>query len=146
MLIAVALSIFVCLHFLARKWAAQSVLKFLKHSIPRGSEREIFNRAFLKNKRPWRSIFRPRPVGWGLQARRKVKEIIADAGGYVQRLNDQFTRPSGEPGESSTLHSGNSTYEAMSRGTASFSGKGTGDDGLNPVEPKAGNIDISSNS
>jgi protein-tyrosine phosphatase len=145
MVIAVVLSIFVCLHFLARKWAAQSVLKFLKHSILPGSGREIFNRAFLKNKRPWRSIFSPRPVGWGLRARRKVKEIIADAGGYVQRLNDQFARPSGEPGESSTLLSGNPAYNTMSRETGLFPGKGTEDDRLNPVEPKAGKRDISSN-
>ena len=145
MVIAVALSIFVCLHFLARKWAAQSVVKFLKHSIPPGSEREIFNRAFLKNKRPWRSIFSPRPVGWGLRASRKVKEIIADAGGYVQRLNDQFARPSGEPGEPSAPPSGNSAYDTMARETPLFSGKETGGDRLNPVEPQAGKIDISSN-
>lgn len=100
-LLAIAgIIILIYLHFFARKWAARPVLASLKRSMPPGLEKDRMIRAFMKNVRPWRSIFSLQPVGWGRRARKQVKKIIADADRLVQTLNDSFAAPSGEPGDS----------------------------------------------
>ena len=144
--IAVVLAVFVCFHFLARKWAARSVIKFLRHSIPAGSEREIFSRAFLKNTRPWCSVFSTKPVAWGRRASRKVKEIIADSDRYVQTLNDQFARPSGEPRDPNGAPQVLPTPSGTWGETPHVSDEETRCDRLNSMETNAGKTDISSNS
>ena len=53
-------------------------------------------RAFLRNTKPWRSIFARTPVGWGRLARKRLKRVLEDTDTYVQTLNDRFTNPSGE--------------------------------------------------
>ncbi|MBW2285796.1 MAG: dynamin family protein [Deltaproteobacteria bacterium] len=90
----------VCLHFLSRKWARRDMVKFITRFASDASERESFIRAFLKNTRPWRSVFASAPIGWGRRTREEVKEIILDANRSVQTLNDQFARPSGGPAAS----------------------------------------------
>ena len=35
------------------------------------------------------------PIGWGARARRQIADVLAEANGYVQDLNDKFTNPSG---------------------------------------------------
>jgi len=98
-LVIAGIVILLCIHFFSRKGAALRVLKTLKDNVT-DSEREGVVRAYKKNVRPWRSIFRPQPVGWGRRARRQARKIIADVDRYVQTLNDNFATPSGEPKES----------------------------------------------
>lgn len=88
----------ISLHFFARRWATLDTIKFLNRSIPAGSERGSVTRAFLKNIRPWRTIFLSKPIGWGRKARKEIREVIMQANRNIQKLNDLFTRPSGEPG------------------------------------------------
>jgi len=52
--------------------------------------------AFLKNTRPWRSIFSSKPAGWGRRSKKQLKAILQESDNYVQSLNDSFTNPSGE--------------------------------------------------
>ena len=52
-------------------------------------------RAFINCASGWRSIFRRRPVGWEGRAKRRVADVLAEANGYVQLLNDRYTDPSG---------------------------------------------------
>ena len=51
--------------------------------------------AFLRNTRPFRSLFNPAPAGWTSRSRRILAGVIADASGFVQTMNDRFTNPSG---------------------------------------------------
>lgn len=51
--------------------------------------------AFLRNTKPWRSIFSRHPVGWGRRARRNIAGVLENTDNYVQELNDRFTNPSG---------------------------------------------------
>lgn len=85
-----------CLHFYLRRLAAQTVVTRLKRESARNDEREWLVRAFLKNVRAWRSLFRVEPIGWGRRAKTRLTEILNDANRYVQMLNDRFTNPSGE--------------------------------------------------
>jgi hypothetical protein len=61
-----------------------------------GLELERIRNAFVFNTRPWHSIFRKSPVGWGGRTQRRLQRVIEAANSYVQRLNDTFTDPSGD--------------------------------------------------
>lgn len=89
-----------CLHFYLRRLAAQTVATKLKRESARSTEREWLVRAFRKNVRAWRSLFRVEPIGWGRRAKTRLTEIVNDADRYVQMLNDRFTNPSGEATQS----------------------------------------------
>ncbi|MCY4506106.1 MAG: dynamin family protein, partial [Acidobacteria bacterium] len=52
-------------------------------------------RAFRNSAGGWRSIFWRRPVGWEPRSRRRVADVLLEANGYVQLLNDRYTDPSG---------------------------------------------------
>lgn len=52
--------------------------------------------AFRRNTRPWSSIFSTRISGWNKATRKKVVDVIDHSSMFVQRLNDQFTNPSGK--------------------------------------------------
>ncbi|MCG6934690.1 MAG: dynamin family protein [Proteobacteria bacterium] len=89
--------IFVLLvHGLSRHWAARSTLRYLRKTAISDEEAEMLGRAFRKNTRWWRSVFRPNPVGWGRRVHRKLHAIIAAADEHIQSLNDRFTSPSGK--------------------------------------------------
>jgi hypothetical protein len=88
--------VFVFLHFKARKFAAQRVTGQLEKQYAPGLELERIRNAFVFNTRPWHSIFRKSPVGWGNRNHRRLQRVIDAANRYVQRLNDTFTDPSGD--------------------------------------------------
>jgi hypothetical protein len=54
-------------------------------------------RAFQKNSRWFRSIFRRRPTGWGEWAARSLAQVSEASQLYVQKLIDMYANPSGEP-------------------------------------------------
>ena len=85
----------VALHYLMRNLAARTVARTLPKHLTDGSLRGDLRRAFLRNVRPWRSIFSKQPAGWGRRARKQIEKIILDTDGYVQELNDRYTDPSG---------------------------------------------------
>ena len=91
-----ALGLFAYLHFKARKLAARHVIRQIEKQYTPGLERERICRAFIFNTRPWHSIFRKNPVGWGHTSRKRLQRVITEANNYVQTLNDRFTDPSGE--------------------------------------------------
>ncbi len=51
--------------------------------------------AFLRNTKPWRSIFNRTPAGWSRRARRNIATVLESTDNYIQELNDRFTNPSG---------------------------------------------------
>jgi len=91
-----AVGLFAYLHFRVRSFAARFVTKKIEKAHAPGPERERLSQAFLKNTRPWHSVFMKTPVGWGRRTRKRLHRVIAEANKYVQTLNDTFTDPSGE--------------------------------------------------
>jgi len=53
-------------------------------------------KALLKNTRFMRSIFRPEVVGWHRFTRNRLHCILEKADEAIQKLNDKYTRPSGQ--------------------------------------------------
>ncbi|MDH5446561.1 MAG: dynamin family protein [Gammaproteobacteria bacterium] len=94
--VAIAVLLALGIHSYARHAAGQRVIKWMNKNIQQETQRLHLQQAFAKNIRPWHSVFRPEPVGWNIFARRRLSALIAAADGYIQRLNDQFTQPSGE--------------------------------------------------
>ena len=52
--------------------------------------------AIGKNLRWWRSIWRRRPVGWSRRTEKNSTLILEEVDGFIQKLNDMYTDPSGE--------------------------------------------------
>ena len=84
------------LHHLVRSLAARSLLPQLRREAEKLTIRGNLAQAFLRNTKPWRTIFSTSPAGWGRGARRRLTQVKEDADNYVQTLNDRFTNPSGE--------------------------------------------------
>ncbi len=59
-------------------------------------DKAVLKQALIKNTRFLRSIFRPDVVGWGRSTRRRLHAILEKADQAIQKLNDQYTRPSGQ--------------------------------------------------
>lgn len=97
-LLLVAAGLLVYLHFKVRRLAARGVLRQLEARLAPGPERDRMRAAFLHNIRPWHSIFRTNPVGWGRYTRKRLHKVVSEANEYVQILNDRFTDPSGQAG------------------------------------------------
>jgi GTPase SAR1 family protein len=85
----------VSLHYGVRNLAARSVARQLRGHASEGLMRGDVRRAFLRNTRPWRSIFSKQPAGWGRSARKQIEKIMLDTDRYVQELNDSYADPSG---------------------------------------------------
>jgi hypothetical protein len=80
----------VALHFYSRSLIRNRMVKRMQT----GGD-ETYLRAFEKNTRVWRSLFRSQPVGWGRRAKRRIGAVLVAASDQVQKLNDQFTNLSG---------------------------------------------------
>ena len=97
-LLAVALAAGGYVHARLRARAARAVLARLAKR-PRDDHGTQFAdslpRAFRNSAEGWRSIFWRRPVGWEGRSRRRVADVLSEANGYVQLLNDRYTDPSG---------------------------------------------------
>ena len=96
-------------HFSVRRFSANYIAKKLSNtlisskssagSLPgnmAGSMAGDIKSAFLKNTQTLRSIFRPMPVGWSMRTRRVLAQVTSDASEFIQKMNDRYTRPSGE--------------------------------------------------
>ncbi len=101
---------FSVVHFSARRFSAKVIAKKIttKISIDKnlaGEHREgkilagNIKQAFLKNTQPLRSIFRPMPVGWSMRSKRVLAQVASDACGFIQTMNDRYTKPSGKAEE-----------------------------------------------
>ncbi len=82
-------------HFRIRGMAAKWVASGARRELSKDEFVDNYLSAFARNTRPYRSIFMTKPAGWGNRAHQVMKRVMAQAGGYVQKLNDAFTNPSG---------------------------------------------------
>lgn len=77
---------------------ARRLLKRLRREPgdPRDTEaQEALAGGFRKNAGIWRSVFAVRPSGWNRNTRKQLSQVITEANGYVQALNDRFADPGG---------------------------------------------------
>jgi len=87
---------FIILHYFSRNLAARSLTKWLKLQQEKLGGKINLIQAFSLNTRAWRSIFAKNPVGWNNKTKRSITAVINSTDDYVQKLNDNFTNPSGE--------------------------------------------------
>jgi hypothetical protein len=78
--------VLVGIHFFNRRWLARRIAR----DLPRESSSGNWQSAFLKNTRPWRSLFIPRPKGLGRFTLSRLRKLRDQAEAYIQKLNNQF--------------------------------------------------------
>jgi len=88
--IAAIVLIVVALHFFIRSRVAGYMIGKLK-----AGDDALYAQAFTHNTRFYRSLFRSSPVGWNKGSREEVDAVLEQASDFVQKLNDQYTQPSG---------------------------------------------------
>lgn len=91
----VFVSLALVFHFYARKWSAERVLRRSLTGIAGPDEHQRYGRAFRKNTRWWRSVFMRRPSGAGRRTVQELSDVGKEARLYIQKLNDEYTAPSG---------------------------------------------------
>ncbi|MEW8031448.1 MAG: dynamin family protein [Candidatus Thiodiazotropha endolucinida] len=94
-LTALLVIVLVVIHFAVRLVAARSLLKRLRKQVSSAGIKGNPVSAFLRSTKPWRSIFRKNPAGWGRKSKRQLREVLQATDTYIQTLNDRFTNPSG---------------------------------------------------
>ena len=93
------------LHARLRGRAARAVLAKLAKQPPDAHGTRFADslpRAFRYSAGGLGSLFRRRPAGWDGRARHRLADVLAEANGYVQLLNDRYTDPSGTGTESAS--------------------------------------------
>lgn len=83
------------IHHGMRILSLRSVLRDLENDIDE-ENKDALKRGLIKNTRFLRSIFRPDIVGWHRFTRNRLHNILEKADEAIQRLNDKYTRPSGQ--------------------------------------------------
>jgi hypothetical protein len=83
-------------HFSIRRWAARKVIKKLLAEVKDSDLLANYKRALHKSSRWWRSLFLPNPAGWGKRTAARLEQVVDDSNAYIQKLNDEYTNPSGE--------------------------------------------------
>jgi GTPase Era involved in 16S rRNA processing len=90
-LLVAAAVVFVLIHFGIRNFIAKWYARGLAEDGYYGNLRA----AFLKNTRWFKSLFFGRLTGWDQKSMEKISELRDSADSFVQKLNDQYTNPSG---------------------------------------------------
>lgn len=86
------------IHFTVRRLAASRVLKTLRRVTGDARDTEVLDflaAGFRQNIRLWRNVFRAGPSGWNQSTRQQLSQVITEANGYVQALNDRYANPGG---------------------------------------------------
>jgi hypothetical protein len=83
------------IHFGVRALASRSLLGAIRQQASKSGLKGNPAGSFVRSTRPWRSILRKHPSGWGRKSRRQLREVLQSTDTYIQTLNDQFTNPSG---------------------------------------------------
>ncbi len=85
------------IHHGMRLLSLRSVMRELDDDLDEENKSSL-QKGLIKNTRFMRSIFRPDVVGWHRFTRNRLHSILEKADEAIQRLNDQYTRPSGQTG------------------------------------------------
>jgi len=71
--------------------------KRLQRQLTREDESGVLSNILRRNTAFWRPLFAERPRGWGAGARKQISRLRDEAKLAIQRLNDQYAKPTGEP-------------------------------------------------
>jgi len=82
-------------HFWIRRVTANYVSRKVLADIKDPDLRANYARAFKKNSRWYRILFKRKPAGWGRRTQRRLAKVLEDTNTYIQKLNDMYTNPSG---------------------------------------------------
>jgi len=93
--IAVILALAGYVHYSIRGWAAKKVSAKLLAEVANPDLHSNYRGVFRKSARWWRSIFWPNPAGWGRRTAARLEKVLDDSNAYIQKLNDEYTNPSG---------------------------------------------------
>ncbi len=93
---ALLAALVVYIHSRVRRFAGGQAMRKILAGIDEKEGHENYVRAFKKNIRWWRSIFRRKPAGWGRRNMKRLAKLTSDANGYVQKLNDVYANPAGK--------------------------------------------------
>jgi len=77
-------------HFFVRHFVAQRMQNQMQET-----DDKQYIKAFRKNTRFFRTLFRKSPVGWNGKSQRAIEDSLEHASEFVQKLNDQHANPSG---------------------------------------------------
>jgi hypothetical protein len=83
-------------HIRIRRWSAGKIIPKLLQEVKNPELHPNYQRAFRKSSRWWRSLFLPNPAGWGKSTAARLEKVLDDSNAYIQKLNDEYTNPSGE--------------------------------------------------
>jgi hypothetical protein len=83
-------------HFSIRRRAATNIINKLIAEVKNPELHPNYQRAFRKSRRWWRSLLLPNPAGWGKKTAARLEKVLDDSNAYIQKLNDEYTNPSGE--------------------------------------------------
>jgi len=78
------------LHFFIKSWTRKRMVKKMELS-----EEDPYINAFKENTKLWSSVFSSSIRGWNKATKKDISEVIDHSSMFVQKLNDQFTNPSG---------------------------------------------------
>ncbi len=88
------------IHHTFRRLVTRRLLKRLGAELDSGRDGTVLDAlaaGFRKSTRLFRATFTVRPYGWSQSTRRQLSQVITEANGYVQTLNDRFADPGGTP-------------------------------------------------
>jgi hypothetical protein len=83
-------------HFSIRRWSANKITHKLLLEVKNQELHPNYQRAFRKSSRWWRSFLLPNPAGWGKNTAARLEKVLDDSNAYIQKLNDEYTNPSGQ--------------------------------------------------
>ena len=89
-------ALLIYIHMRVRRLAGKQAARKILGGIDEKEGHESYIRAFNKNTRWWRSIFRRKPAGWSRRNTVRLAKLASDANGYVQKLNDVYANPAGK--------------------------------------------------
>ncbi len=90
-------------HFRIRRWAANKIAAKLIAEIKDADLHPNYQRAFAKTSRWWRSLLWPYPAGWSKNTAASLEEVVDESNAYIQKLNDEYTNPSGKDHATTTF-------------------------------------------
>ncbi|MGD8716169.1 MAG: dynamin family protein [Desulfobacterales bacterium] len=93
--ISVLLAILIYVHYRIRRWAAGRITRKLLTQVNDRDFHPNYRQAFQRNTKWWRSLFFPKPAGWRRRTADQLEKVLDDSNAYIQKLNDEYTNPSG---------------------------------------------------
>lgn len=84
-----------CVHSVLKKKIGDVLAKRLIEDFPE-EERERYLNCFLKNGKWYAPIFRKYPTGWSERLATSLKKLNSDVNIFIQKLNQEYTDPSGK--------------------------------------------------